>query len=90
MENNQTLMATYLIEMMKACNAEAMTKEELKETKVVVTVVFKTEGEDVVKQLEGKTGTIVKGLKVLDMHTNDLNRTVYIKKIELVKGVYHV
>lgn len=78
------LVETYALEMLKYAKTQRMTKQNLMDAKVIVTLVYKI-GEDLLeKNITGKNQTIINGLKVIDKHTSEMNdRVVYIKEIKL-------
>lgn len=52
--------------------------------KIIVTLVYKKEGDLLEKNITGKNQAIVSGLKIIDKHTSETNnRVVYIKKINV-------
>lgn len=78
------LVETYALEMLKYAKNQRMTKQNLMNAKVIVTLVYKI-GEDLLeKNITGKNQTIINGLKIIDKHTSEMNnRVVYIKEIKL-------
>ena len=78
------LVETYAIEMLKYAKNQRMTKQNLIDAKVIVTLVYKT-GEGLLeKNITGKNKAIVSGLKIIDKHISEMNnRMVYIKKIKV-------
>lgn len=86
MQPQMRLVSTYLIEMFKECQRQQMKRKELREAKVTVTLVFKKEDEDLVREISGHTGSVVKGLKVIDKNLDDgIHKDVYIKSIKIDK-----
>ena len=78
------LVETYVIEMLKYAKNQHMTKQNLKDAKVIVTLVYKKEGGLLEKIITGKNKAIVSGLKIIDKHISEMNnRIVYIKKIKV-------
>lgn len=78
------LVETYALEMLKYAKNQRMTKQNLMNAKVIVTLVYKI-GENLLeKNITGKNQTIINGLKIIDKHTSEMNdRVVYIKEIKL-------
>ncbi len=78
------LVETYALEMLKYAKNQRMTKQNLMNAKVIVTLVYKI-GEDLLeKNITGKNQTIINGLKIIDKHTTEMkDRIVYIKEIKL-------
>lgn len=78
------LVETYALEMLKYAKNQRMTKQNLMNAKVIVTLVYKI-GEDLLeKNITGKNQTIINGLKIIDKHTSEMkDRVVYIKEIKL-------
>lgn len=86
MQPQMRLVSTYLIEMFKECQRQQMKPKELREAKVTVTLVFKKEDEDLIREISGYTGRVVKGLKVIDNHLDEgVHKDVYIKGIKIEK-----
>lgn len=78
------LVETYALEMLKYAKNQCMTKQNLKNAKIIVTLVYKKEGDLLEKNITGKNQAIVSGLKIIDKHTSETNnRVVYIKKINV-------
>lgn len=78
------LVETYALEMLKYAKNQYMTKQNLKDAKIIVTLVYKKEGDLLEKNITGKNQAIVSGLKIIDKHTSETNnRVVYIKKINV-------
>lgn len=78
------LVETYALEMLKHAKSKRMTKQNLKDAKVVVTLVYKIGNENLEKNITGENQTIINGLKIIDKHTSEMNnRVVYIKEIKL-------
>ena len=78
------LVETYALEMLKYAKNQRMTKQNLMNAKVVVTLVYKIGNENLEKNITGKNQTIINGLKIIDKHTTEMkDRIVYIKEIKL-------
>lgn len=78
------LVETYALEMLKYAKNQRMTKQNLIDAKVIVTLVYKKEESILEKNITGNNQAIVSGLKIIDKHTSDMNnRSVYIKKIKV-------
>ena len=78
------LVETYALEMLKYAKDQRMTKQNLINAKVVVTLVYKIGNENLEKNIAGKNQTIINGLKIIDKHTTEMkDRIVYIKEIKL-------
>lgn len=78
------LVETYALEMLKYAKDQRMTKQNLMNAKVVVTLVYKIGNENLEKNITGKNQTIINGLKIIDKHTTEMkDRIVYIKEIKL-------
>ncbi len=78
------LVETYAMEMLKYAKNQRMTKQNLKEAKVIVTLVYKIGESLLEKNITGKNQTIINGLKIIDKHTSEMNnRVVYIKEIKV-------
>lgn len=78
------LVETYALEMLKYAKDQRMTKQNLMNAKVVVTLVYKIGNENLEKNISGKNQTIINGLKIIDKHTTEMkDRIVYIKEIKL-------
>ena len=78
------LVETYALEMLKYAKDQRMTKQNLINAKVVVTLVYKIGNENLEKNITGKNQTIINGLKIIDKHTTEMkDRIVYIKEIKL-------
>ena len=78
------LVETYAIEMLKYAKDQRMTKQNLKDAKVIVTLVYKKEEGLLEKNITVKNKAIVSGLKIIDKHISEMNnRMVYIKKIKV-------
>ena len=78
------LVETYALEMLKYAKDQRMTKQNLINAKVVVTLVYKIGNENLEENITGKNQTIINGLKIIDKHTTEMkDRIVYIKEIKL-------
>ena len=78
------LVETYALEMLKYAKDQRMTKHNLMNAKVIVTLVYKIGNKNLEKNITGKNQTIINGLKIIDKHTSEMkDRTVYIKEIKL-------
>lgn len=78
------LVETYALEMLKYAKNQCMTKQNLKDAKIIVTLVYKKEEGLLEKNITGKNKAIVSGLKIIDKHISEMNnRMVYIKKIKV-------
>lgn len=78
------LVETYALEMLKYAKDQRMTKQNLMNAKVVVTLVYKIGNENLEKNITGKNKTIINGLKIIDKHTTEMkDRIVYLKEIKL-------
>lgn len=78
------LVETYALKMLKYAKDQRMTKQNLMNAKVVVTLVYKIGNENLEKNITGKNQTIINGLKIIDKHTTEMkDRIVYIKEIKL-------
>ena len=78
------LVETYALEMLKYAKDQRMTKHNLMNAKVIVTLVYKIDNENLEKNITGKNQTIINGLKIIDKHTSEMKgRIVYIKEIKL-------
>ena len=78
------LVETYALEMLKYAKNQRMTKQNLIDAKVIVTLVYKTSEGLLERNITGKNKAIVSGLKIIDKHTSEMNnRIVYIKKIKV-------
>ena len=78
------LVETYALEMLKYAKDQRMTKQNLMNAKVIVTLVYKIGNENLEKNISGKNQTIINGLKIIDKHTTEMkDRIVYIKEIKL-------
>ena len=78
------LVETYALEMLKYAKDQRMTKHNLMNAKVIVTLVYEIGPGKLEKDLTGKNQTIINGLKIIDKHTTEMkDRIVYIKEIKL-------
>lgn len=78
------LVETYALEMLKYAKDQRMTKQNLMNAKVIVTIVYKIGNENLEKNITGENQTIINGLKIIDKHTTEMkDRIVYIKEIKL-------
>ena len=78
------LVETYALEMLKYAKDQRMTKQNLMNAKVIVTLVYKIGNENLEKNITGENQTIINGFKIIDKHTTEMkDRIVYIKEIKL-------
>ena len=79
------LVETYSIEMLKYAKNQRMTKQNLKDAKIIVTLIYKKEGDLLERNITGKNQAIISGLKIIDKHTSEMSNSItYIKKIKVV------
>lgn len=79
------LVETYALEMLKHAKNQRMTKQNLIDAKVIVTLVYKTSERSLEKNITGKNKAIVSGLKIIDKNTSEMsNNITYIKKIRVI------